>query len=135
MSTDNLDSLSDAELSERVAVECAGYVKTDDPDHSTAHGSPQVWWDEKKKRCLISEPYSLNVYGHTRYNHSWKTAAFATDANAVLPLFEKTTGWACYDRDGWAVRLKQAEPALAQTLARSICIALLRAARAEKGAA
>lgn len=148
--SDNLENLTDAELSERVAVECAGCVKTEHPDDWTDANVRQVWFDASKSRTLISIPYSVRS-APGKFAHSWTLAAFATSADAVLPLLEKV----CYkidnncgvvtviahlgykiidgkmiaqDYTGWGYQTRDA-----CAFARAACIALLRAERAKKG--
>lgn len=124
--SDNLDTLSDAELSEAFAVECAGFV--DEPNF------PHMFWlgpdgCMEAKQTEDGEPVDF----------------FATSADAVIPLIERfelfpeimrpwhdlTTRGADAKRV-WEVRFDDVY-ATAPTLARALAVALLRWKRAEKG--
>lgn len=121
MNNDNLDTLSDAELSEAFAVECAGFV--DEPNF------PHMFWlgpdgCMEAKQTEDGEPVDF----------------FATSADAVLPILDKTGRWTSdysvtSEPPGAEhhVRLYLGTRAFAPTFARAACIALLRAKRAEKG--
>lgn len=123
MSTDNLDTLRDAELSEVFAVEYAGWREI----HPCSCGV--------QKRGTSPEGKCIHV------------PPFATSADAVLPFLNKWRWMAgngqplasIRDNDGLMVKMvKICEPdlglphAVAPTFARAACIALIRSRRAEK---
>jgi hypothetical protein len=109
MSTDDLDSLDDAALSEAFACECAGWRK--------------ITWRRREIWDAHGIPYTK--------------PDFATSADAVLP--HAGHHWDSHQTpDGvhFCVRNVLGEvlgAANSSTLPRSICIALLRWKRAEKG--
>lgn len=124
---DELDQLSDAALSERVAVECLGWVERDSSFEECQ------WEMPDGERCALPP--------------------FATSADAVLPILaehcEKTgDAWRAlgkrevvfilspaYSRVHLAPGILSEWGVKAPTFARAACIALLRAKRAEKGGA
>lgn len=119
MSTDALDQMPDAELSEVFAVEVAGWKRNSCGEWSDAMGRTQY--------------YEFDQY------RPIETPKFATSADAVLPF---TKGLALVAEDHgahWsciAVPLDWAADnvtSTAPTFARAACIALIRAKRAEKG--
>lgn len=128
---DELDKLSDAELSELFAVEVAGWVYVPD-------GCGVQWF----------VPPNLPPAANLRTNRP--VPQFSTDTNAVLPWLEKwklgaphTKGPSAYlKNDGWSVvAYNGKEPpnhanaiAVAPTFARAACIALIRAKRARADA-
>jgi hypothetical protein len=129
MSTDTLDQLTDAELSEVFAVEYAGWTR----DGSDL--SPMRWKDAEGG---MPWDYENDRLGQPK---------FATSADAVLPFtdafpFCDITRESHLNGKPWSVSVARTIEgddavihALAPTLARAICIALIRAKRAEKGAA
>lgn len=130
MSTDNLNSLSDAELSQAVAVECAGWAS--------------VW---------VATNGSGKLQGQIEGRRGWDSVPdFATSADAVLPIL---LAHCVTTNDTWRVlgggsilvtiilspsyhRGHLAPGTLCEwsardTFARAACIVLLKAHRSEKG--
>jgi hypothetical protein len=154
MIADTLDQLTDAELSEVFAVECAefGPVKVfyewadrkarkhpmrfhvSSPNRELGDFSAFV--DEDGNKFYCGSPHRLH-----------RTPRFATSADAVLPFtdafpFCDITRESHLNGKPWSVGVARTIEgddavihALAPTWARAICIALIRAKRAEKGAA
>jgi hypothetical protein len=122
MIADTLDQLTDAELSEVFAVEVAGFIH-----------KPGANW-----------PWSFPDGGVCVHDEQ---GDFATSADAVLPFtdafpFCDITRESHLNGKPWSVGVARTIEgddavihALAPTWARAICIALIRAKRAEKGAA
>lgn len=109
MSTDTLDSLTDAQLSEAFAVEVAGEHPN---DIKAAKAGDEDWHRE----CPLP---------------------FATSADAVLPFTETQAYFgAAHTCDGWNITVgdknvfRQNISVHAPTFARAACIALIRAKRA-----
>jgi hypothetical protein len=112
---DQLDQMTDAQLSEAVAVECAGWTQLP-PVNSGGD-----WWQDSTGQIAIDGP------------------DFAIDANAVLPLLGLIHWWHISFADGkYIMELdtgnndKIETVSLAPTFARAACIALLRAKRSKK---
>lgn len=123
--TDELEKLSDAKLSEVLAVEVAGWKfeasgKRDIRGwltHPEVNGYITLW-----RKGVAGSAYLL--------------PPFATSADAVLPHLEKVRPCCCFppSLDGkWEVEIENGYGRDA-TFARAACIALIRAARAQKGA-
>lgn len=132
----NLDQLSDAEISELVAVEVAGWTNDDGK-----------WKDRDGFIVLVESTYFI------------RAPSFATDPSAIIPLLEKlkgggfwleikdhTNGLECGIRD-WLVIVTSYNPSdddipyrsiyiegVATTFARAAAIALLKAKRATASA-
>lgn len=118
--TDQLDQLTDAQLSETFAVEVAGW-QLSDGDHP--------------------------LYGPFKYRVpddgvGYELPKFATSADAVLPFLEKRDTLLDFavnkiePRWAWVISVYHAEGQAdgeADTFPRAACLALIRAARAEKG--
>ncbi len=112
----SLDSLTDAQLSEAVAVEVAGFTRT------IVFGNEVRWHYQNGDPC------------HEAFD-------YATSADAVLPLLEKWRGYAMDIRifsDGWGVSIRPKNSPTAAwvakrapTFPRAACLALLLAARAK----
>ena len=125
--TDELDQLSDAALSEVFAKEVAGLVRAQYP---CCHPGGEGW---KRGPDWVFGPDDK--------------LPFATSADAVLPFLEKYAGHICERCFDYAKpHVVRVLPSLkyretyreefrgeSSTFARSVCIALLRAKRAEKG--
>jgi len=111
-----LDKLSDDALSEVFAVEVAGY-------YGVLQG---ICFSVKPDRN--GDPEQIQECN----------ADFATSANAVLPWLEKHRARVIYTHiAGWYCCVECAcnhVEATSKTFARAACIALIRAARARKGA-
>lgn len=117
MSTDNLDALTDAQLSEVFAVEVAGFKKDADG-----------WFVPPLPRRIALLLHEL--------------PPFATSADAVLPHANKRKWWVQHtDNPTEPIRVRfdhdqgpcaEGKP---EQLARLFSIALIRAKRAEKGGA
>lgn len=119
MNNDQLDSMTDAELSQAVAVECAGY------------GLDADGW------FVPPLPRRIALLAH-------ELPDFATSADAVLPLINAVEYQWSAGNDGvgstescWCnVTTRHGTfKGWQSTFARAACIALLRAKRAGKGAA
>jgi len=113
--TDDLDTKTDAQLSEIFAVEIAGLVKS---KTFTYEGEYSIWLDKKGH---VDEPN------------------FATSADAVLPWLEKERlAVISCNTKGWRVEIVRRSAnvifAYSDKIARAACIALIRATRARKGA-
>jgi hypothetical protein len=149
--TDELEKLSDAKLSEVFAVEVLGWRAWFEKRGEYTH---RVWqmptdrepwmsvrnWEEAKKRYTPAALGEFNPMKHI--SHSWPP--FATSADAVLPHVEKLAHrveWGRSEGSQYGVFLWPApvpcEPirAIQPTLPRALCIVLIKAARAQKGAA
>lgn len=124
--TDNLDTLTDAQLSEVFAVEVAGWREF---GYGRTNGKPKMW--------------------ETRGGIPQLSARFATSADAVLPYVAKHLEACLFSHRAAFWREMQLQSGLdtialadslgiyirAGCLARRLCIALIRANRAEKGGA
>jgi len=122
-----LEQLPDAQLAEALAVEVAGFSKT---INNCGEWGSFTKWKDKEGACT-----------EDRHIHR-----FAMSADAVMPLLDK---WAACQishnyQEGdddrgiepiqpWVVELANRYEGKAPTLARAACIALIRAARAQKG--
>lgn len=119
--SDELDSLSDAELSERFAHEVAGWVN---------------------QGCAKNIPAFLHKWKTNNANQFWDTRIeplpFATSADSIIPFLPKTYGGSFWTADAGflgcriSIRDQQGEilhEASSPILARSACIALLRSKR------
>lgn len=114
--TDNLDTLSDAALSETFAVEVAGF--RDDPH------MPQLFW-------LDAEGNAVGKHDDDGVSVDF----FATSADAVLPWLPNSCD-AWRNGIGWFFCLYTEQGNIrgdAPTFARAAAIAFIRAKRAEKG--
>jgi hypothetical protein len=110
----NYETMTDAELSEAVALKCVRWSKS--------QVMPDVWWNARGKR----EKHGPN---------------FATSADAVLPLLEKKDfrierlrlpiEYVVYIELQQGTYFKGGDA----TFARAACLALLKAADSEKGGA
>lgn len=117
---DDLDSKTDAEISEIFAVEVAGW-RDADPTETREHY--RSWIPPGKKpirNCRYSE----------------RPAPFATSADAMLPWLEKHVAASMSylphaNPGGWYASLSSVK-VVAPTFARAACIALIRAKRATK---
>lgn len=107
MTPNNLDTLSDAELNERFAVEVAGGRIHDRRD---------------------SESVLVEINGEI----DW-LPHFSTDANAVLPWLENKYWESWPDGDGSRCVEVTGHLGFAPTFARAACIALIRAKRYTSG--
>jgi hypothetical protein len=147
--TDPLDQLTDAELSERFAVEVAQtYWPVPLERGDKKQGIVARFKAESiKKRPGAQERHRgvIKWVGGSYGGDLWPS--FATSADAVLPFtdafpFCDITRESHLNGKPWSVGFARTIEgddavihALAPTLARAICIALIRAKRAEKGAA
>ena len=127
---DNLDTLTDAELSEVFAVEVAGWRRSTTSDR-------QPYGRRAKLIDWVCERKAV-VYTHVR---------FATSADAVMPFLENFAGHICERCFDYAkphvVRVlpslkyresyRQEFRGESSTFARAACIALIRAKRAGEG--
>jgi len=117
MNTDQLDGLTDAEISEPFAVEYLGWRFKENSEELR----PNAWIDPQ---------------GHAYYNEPYYPP-FATSSDAVLPYATPRFGCGKMEGGGWMASAHTASgdilTAKAPTFARAACIALLRAKRAEKG--
>lgn len=113
-----LDSLTDAKLSEVFAVEVAGWAR----DGSAL--SPLRWKDAAGE---MPWDYENDKLGQPK---------FATSADAVMPFLEGSGCWRAYrEKHGQGVLISVGliKPAIgfSHTFARAVCIALIRAKRAQ----
>lgn len=145
---DNLDSLSDSELSEVFAVEVAGitperlaFASRDGGQSGSLYedfrfvNGPRISRKDVEDFCRKRPEYSVCF-------HTYVYQQFATSADAVLPWLEKHSDWAINRapiRDNISVQInlwkeQNTENAFgsAPTLARAACIALIHAARSRK---
>lgn len=145
--SDELDQLADAALSERVAVEVAGWRAWFEERGGYTHfvwqkaGEREPWMgtqrhEEAKKRYRPAGIGQLDRMKHCYYEQP----NYATSADAVLPLAGEH--WEAYRvPGGFGFKITNSlgeilGAANASTLERAVCIALLRrerAKRAEKG--
>ncbi len=114
-----LDSLTDAQLSEAVAVEVRGWRKCRAPTQSKSDPGERGWCGNGAS------------YGQTRI------PPYATSADAVLPLLEKYDIVCHYVPSNglWHLRICDISPMIfseAPALPRAACLALLLAARAKE---
>ena len=110
--SDNLESLSDAQLSEIVAVEVAGWTKGD-----VRYGF--MPWIEPGKNAYQS-------------GGRMSCPSYATDVNAVLPLMDQCSCWdAGFSQDTGYYVSTPFHSAEAKTIARAACLALVRAKRSQ----
>lgn len=135
---DELDGLTDAELNDLFGVEVVGWSL------GRGHG---LFWDAANNRSHYSKGGAIFL---TRQKMNLPCEEpgmvdFAGDANAVLPYLQRRKAFHVYWDDH---KMIVAEPTPsyhidfggrtwvrnAPTLARAICIALIRAARARKAA-
>lgn len=120
--SDELDTKTDAQISEIFAVEIAGYIKYTDGTFD----DKEVDWEKERPRVV-----------------KMKELKFATSADAVMSWLEKhAASNSCriirgfssrYNSEAWCVYIA-CHQAVSSSLARAACIALIRAKRAEKGA-
>ena len=120
MSTDNLDALTDAQLSEVFAVEVAGWLRAT-PQQAAIYGrlAGKVNWIDS-----AGKPHTYPI--------------FATSADAVIPLLpggseaNKIDG--PYDVETrWQIVIKRSAYASAPTFARAACLVIIKFNRAKKG--
>ena len=126
--SDELDKMTDSELSEVFAVEVAGFEK------------------HRSEECY-EIPIGFDVVRGTRPVVYWTNAkgdsvldpTFAFNANAVLPWLVNTYGWDAYQeydskRIGVSIYVNKYHKSyfsFGETFPRAACIALIRATRAE----
>ncbi len=135
---DELETLTDAELSELFALEVAGMTKR----------TEGLFWSADDKRAYILTGSALHdVRKKMRLPCTPDLMlSFATDANAVLPFLEKLKKFHIYWDDfrmpaiplpsSYHIDIRGRRLAAnVPTLARAICLALVRAKRAAKGGA
>jgi hypothetical protein len=128
--SDELDSLTNAQLSEAFAVEVDGWKRG-----TTIEGKPALWPPDKEpptKRKQGMWPYGISVGDR-----------FATSTDAVLPFLDKHPWNArngvdyCDGHHRVTItgigRPGIVSEAFSTTFARAACIALIRAARAQNG--
>ena len=140
--SDDLEKLSDAQLSEVFAVEVDTCTPTKTPDIHTTDGFRHVWHDELKGRTFVSSPYMAKAIG--LYAHSWHEAKFATSADAVLKFLQvEGIGWSVdaqlndiIEVNVWPAANFPYGPftgiSHGKGFARAACISLIRAKRAQK---
>jgi hypothetical protein len=148
--SDDLDTLSDAQLNELFAVEAAGYVlytERREPPMSKLE-TPERWcYRDREGTFYLGEPYSLHADAYAeiglRHGYMWARPKFCADMNAVLPVLEKyqwqSTRWdgrKCgREADGltyWVnvpMGAAGSTEGVAPTLARAAVLALIRWAR------
>lgn len=133
---DDLEAMSDSELSARVALEVAGWF-------CMRFGYPEGQHGQQSPGMLSCDPSHKDACWHNGHSQFQVPPPFATSADAVLPWLEKQ-GWKCAgnragqtsattvfvvchqsaSQEGFAVSCDQPND-----FARAACIALIRAKR------
>lgn len=137
--SDELENLTDGALSEVFAVEVAGWAWRDD------HGLKKSWL---VRPTAAEHPIFTAMPLGKSYDYcdAGSCIHFAASADDVLPWLHKAKNFEvnCYYSGTIRVRIRDVGPrcrwftlgvAKAPTFARAACIALIRAARAQKGGA
>lgn len=143
--SDQLDSLTDAALSEVFAVEVAkekperlAFASNDNGKSGSLFESSRFGWDPFTVSRAEIERYCREYPEYKVVERDVYRTPFATSADAVTPFLEKVpecvTLRSHKTSHRWFVSLGEPGQAVADTFARAACIALIRRARAEKGA-